>query len=118
MFKNTIKTMTAFALVSLLAQAAHSAPQLPAAGALPSAKTARLAHSPLPPKLRPGIELLRIRDMRQAGGGGCWSHCYNMFDECMGTSEKNICVSRVKTCMETCDRLSGITNPTQRADRR
>jgi hypothetical protein len=115
MFKNTIRTVTAFALVSLLAHSAHSAPQLPAGGGLPQAKSARLAYSPLPPKLRSGIELLRIRDMRQAGGGGgCWNHCYNMFDECMGTSQKNICVSRVKTCMETCDKLSGITNPTQR----
>jgi hypothetical protein len=114
MSKNTIKTVAAFALLSLLAHSAHSAPQLPAGAAQPQAKFARLAYSPLPPKLRPGIELLRVRDMRQAGGGGCWSHCYNMFDECMGTSEKNICVNRVKTCMETCDRLSGITNPTQR----
>jgi hypothetical protein len=32
----------------------------------------------------------------------------------MSNSEKNVCVSRVKTCMETCDRLSGLANPTQR----
>jgi hypothetical protein len=32
----------------------------------------------------------------------------------MGLNEKAVCVSRVKTCMETCDRLSGMVNPTQR----
>jgi hypothetical protein len=114
MFKNTIRTITTLVLVSTFAHVADAGPQLPSA-ALPTAKSARLAYSPLPPRLRPGIDILRIRDTRQAGNsGGCWSHCYNMFDECMSNSEKNVCVSRVKTCMETCDRLSGLANPTQR----
>ena len=52
--------------------------------------------------------LLQIRDVRSAGGGGngCWSACFSDFDECMGIRTKNLCVSRVKTCLETCDRLS------------
>jgi hypothetical protein len=118
MLKNTLRTIAALALASILAQTANAAPQLSGGAALPAAKSARLAYSPLPPKLRPGIDILLVRDMRQAGGnGGCWNHCYTMFDECMGTSEKNICVTRVKTCMETCDRLSGMANPTQREAR-
>jgi hypothetical protein len=53
--------------------------------------------------------LLPVRDVRAAGGGGgngCWSACFTDFDECMGIRAKNQCVSRVKTCLETCDRLS------------
>jgi hypothetical protein len=53
--------------------------------------------------------LLQIRDVRSAAGGGgngCWSACFSDFDECMGIRTKNLCVSRVKTCLETCDRLS------------
>jgi hypothetical protein len=115
MLKNTLRTLTALAFISALAHAANAAPQLAGGSALPAAKSARLAYSPLPPRLRPGVDILQIRDVRQAGGsGGCWNHCYTMFDECMGISQKDVCVSRVKTCMETCDRLSGIANPTQR----
>jgi len=52
--------------------------------------------------------LLQVRDVRSAGGSsnGCWSACFSDFDECMGIRNKNLCVSRVKTCLETCDRLS------------
>jgi hypothetical protein len=116
MIKNTLKILATLALATALGQAANGAPQLPGE-ALPVAKSARPAYSPLPPSLRPGIDILRIRDMRQTGGGGsggCWTHCFTMYDECLGTKEKNVCVTRIKTCMETCDRLSGISNPTQR----
>jgi hypothetical protein len=58
--------------------------------------------------VRPG--LLRIRDVQSAknggSGNGCWNACFNDFDECLGTRTKPLCVSRVKTCLETCDRLS------------
>ena len=52
--------------------------------------------------------LLQIRDVRSSAGGGngCWNACFTDFDECMGIRTKNLCVSRVKTCLETCDRLS------------
>lgn len=56
--------------------------------------------------------LLRIRDVQNAknggsgNGNGCWNACFNDFDECLGIRTKNLCVSRVKTCLETCDRLS------------
>jgi hypothetical protein len=53
--------------------------------------------------------LLQVRDVRSAGGNsgnGCWNACFSDFDECMGIRTKNLCVSRVKTCLETCDRLS------------
>lgn len=52
--------------------------------------------------------LLQIRDARSANGGGngCWNACFTDFDECMGIRTKNLCVSRVKTCLETCERLS------------
>lgn len=52
---------------------------------------------------------LQIRDVQSArngGGNGCWNACFTDFDECMGVRTKNLCVSRVKTCLETCDRLS------------
>ena len=115
MLKNTLKTITALALASALACAANATPQLPGAGRPTASGSAHLAYSPLPPRLRRGADILLIRDVRQAGGsGGCWNHCYAVFDECMGLNEKAVCVSRVKTCMETCDRLSGMVNPTQR----
>ena len=52
--------------------------------------------------------LLQVRDIRSGGGGGngCWNACFTDFDECLGIRTKNLCVSRVKTCLETCDRLS------------
>ena len=54
--------------------------------------------------------LLRIRDVNGGGSGrssnGCWTACFSDFDECMGIRTKNHCVSRVKTCLETCDRLA------------
>ena len=64
--------------------------------------------SPAPFASRTHGGLLQIRDVRNAGGGGngCWNACFTDFDECMGIRTKNLCVSRVKTCLETCDRLS------------
>ena len=61
---------------------------------------------PLASRARSG--LLQIRDVRSSAGGGngCWNACFTDFDECMGIRTKNLCVSRVKTCLETCDRLS------------
>jgi hypothetical protein len=58
--------------------------------------------------------LLRIRDTRTsaAGGGGggsdntCWSSCFRNYNGCMETGPKNMCVTRVKSCLELCDRLS------------
>jgi hypothetical protein len=60
--------------------------------------------------------LLRIRDTRTsaAGGGGggggsdntCWSSCFKNYNGCMETGPKNMCVTRVKSCLELCDRLS------------
>jgi hypothetical protein len=53
--------------------------------------------------------LLQVRDVRGSSGrsgNGCWTACFSDFDECMGVRTKNLCVSRVKTCLETCDRLS------------
>jgi hypothetical protein len=52
--------------------------------------------------------LLQVRDVSSGGrsGNGCWTACFSDFDECMGIRTKNLCVSRVKTCLETCDRLS------------
>jgi hypothetical protein len=82
----------------------------------PQVRSVHPMASPVPLRHRPGLIL--IRDTRAAGsgggGGGCWTHCYARYDECMGVSEKPICVSRIKTCMETCERLSGMSNPTQR----
>ena len=62
-----------------------------------------------------GPFLLQIRDTRaeRAGSGGCWSHCFEAYNDCVGNSAKNVCVTQVKTCMETCDRLSGMANPIQ-----
>ena len=69
--------------------------------------------------MRSGPMLMLIRDVRQEGasGGGCWSHCFNSYNECVGVTAKNVCVSNMKTCMETCDRLSGMANPIQQQQR-
>lgn len=85
------------------------------AGQPAAAAAARPAFSPLPPKLSMRVMLQPVRNLMHAGGGGgCWSHCLNTFDECMGINAKDVCVARVKTCMETCDKLSGLANPTNR----
>jgi hypothetical protein len=69
--------------------------------------TPHQSNSPLAPAA-PSL-WLQIRDVQSArngGGNGCWNACFTDFDECMGVRTKNLCVSRVKTCLETCDRLS------------
>jgi hypothetical protein len=115
MLKKSAKTLILFALIPALCQTASAAPLSPGEAACLDTKPARLAQSPIPPGQQSGAMLLQIRDMRQAGGaGGCWSHCFNRYDECMGIKGKEVCVPQMKTCMETCDRLSGISNPTQR----
>jgi len=61
-----------------------------------------------------GSLLLQIRDTQAAaaGGGGngransCWSACFGDYSQCMDAGPKNVCVSRMKTCLEVCDRLS------------
>ena len=116
MLKFSMKTLAALALLTATAPQAGANPQLPLQADVP-AKALRLAYSPVPAKLRQGAGLILVRDVRQAGNGGnggCWNHCYNSYDECMGLKDKAICVSQMKTCMETCDRLSGLSNPTQR----
>jgi hypothetical protein len=114
--KKNLKALVLLALVPAFCQSAAAAPQGAAETALVNARIVRPFHSPVPPSLRSGSMLLQIRDMQQerAGGGGCWSHCFNRYHECVGLNAKNVCVAQVKTCMETCDRLSGITNPVQR----
>jgi hypothetical protein len=61
------------------------------------------------PAIRTPSGLLQIRDVSMSGGSGgngCWNACFSDFDECMSIRTKTTCVSRVKTCLETCDRLS------------
>jgi hypothetical protein len=61
-----------------------------------------------------GPLLLQIRDTQAAaprGGGNrransCWSSCIGDYSQCMDAGPKNVCVSRMKTCLEVCDRLS------------
>src|SRR5919112_1090099 len=114
MLTKSLKTLAALALATLIAHPAGASPQW-TGGSAPSAQPARIAQSPAPRQARGDALLLLVRDIRQAGGGGgCWSHCFNTYNECVGLNEKNLCVARVKTCMETCDRLSGISNPTHR----
>lgn len=70
-----------------------------------------LRHSPV---ISQDATLLRIRDTRAsaAGGGGggsdntCWSSCFRNYNGCMESGPKNMCVTRVKSCLELCDRLS------------
>jgi hypothetical protein len=116
MLKTLAKTLTLLALLTALAPRIEAAPLWSTEGAVAEMKTVRLPYSPLPSRLRQDSFVLQVRDVRQAGGGsgGCWNHCYNSYDECLGVSQKPICVAQIKTCMETCDRLSGLTNPTQR----
>jgi hypothetical protein len=111
MLKTTLKTLTALAVMTVLAQSAGAEPQA-TADAAASAGVVRLAYSPAPQRALADPLLLMVRDVRQAGGGGgCWSHCFNNYNECVGLKEKNMCVTSMKTCMETCDRLSGLSNP-------
>jgi hypothetical protein len=114
MLKKNLKNLLLVALVPAFCQMATAAPQLPAEAVL-KAKTVRAAQSPVPPSLQSGPFLLQIRDTRaeRAGSGGCWSHCFEAYNDCVGNSTKNVCVTQVKTCMETCDRLSGMANPIQ-----
>jgi hypothetical protein len=69
-----------------------------------------MPHQSNPPLARPAPSgWLQIRDVQSArngGGNGCWNACFTDFDACMGLRTKTQCVSRVKTCLETCDRLS------------
>jgi hypothetical protein len=117
MSKPFIKAFAVVTLLSAFAFGADAAPQWMAGGSLAAAPAARPAYSPLPRALRRGTMLIEIRDPLQMRGSGnaCWNHCFNIYDECMGLKAKNICLTQIKTCMETCDRLSGLTNPTQRA---
>jgi hypothetical protein len=68
------------------------------------------------------LPLLLIRDTRAAmggsgggggegpnggGGGGsnsCWSACFSTYNACRDRGPKDICVSRMKTCLAICDR--------------
>jgi hypothetical protein len=115
MSKRSANALVALALLSATGSYAGAMPQWAAGGVGLQAGPVRLAYSPLPPKFRQGAGVLLIRDVRQSGGG-CWNHCYNTYDECLGISAKNICLAQIKTCMETCDKLSGITNPVRRAN--
>jgi hypothetical protein len=65
--------------------------------------------------------LLLIRDVRATMGGGngnggegsggngggnanrCWSTCFNSYNACMDKGPKDVCVSRMKTCLAICD---------------
>jgi hypothetical protein len=117
MSKPFLKALAAAVLLSAFALDADAAPQWIAEGALAPAPAAHPAYSPVPPALRRGTMLIEVRDPQQMRGSGnaCWNHCFSVYDECMGLKAKNICLSQIKVCMETCDRLSGMTNPTQRA---
>jgi hypothetical protein len=87
------------------------AASLSAAKAEPLGPGMLLRHSPV---ISQDATLLRIRDTRTsaAGGGGggsdntCWSSCFRNYNGCMETGPKNMCVTRVKSCLELCDRLS------------
>lgn len=54
--------------------------------------------------------LSMIRDTQSAGrsggGGSCWSHCFHGYNDCVEMRPKEHCVSTMKLCLETCDRLS------------
>ena len=116
MSKPFIKAFAVAAVLSVSAFGANAAQQWLAEGALASAPAAQPAYSPVPPALRRGTMLIEVRDPLQMRGTGnsCWNHCFSVYDECMGLKTKTVCVSQIKVCMETCDRLTGLTNPTQR----
>jgi len=59
--------------------------------------------------------LLRVRDTQAANSGtgghgrgpnSCWSACFNDYNACMDRGPENVCVSRMKTCLAICDRIS------------
>jgi hypothetical protein len=115
MLKPALQSLIALGLLAGLCGHAFADTQWTSPGAAPRPMAVGASASPMPFRLRPDGGLVLIRDMRAGGsGGGCWSHCYVSYDECLGVKEKAICVARIKTCMETCDRLSGLSNPTQR----
>lgn len=84
---------------------------LSAAKAAPVGLGMSLRYSPV---ISRDATLLRIRDTRTsaAGGGGggsentCWGSCFRNYNGCMETGPKNMCVTRIKSCLELCDRLS------------
>jgi hypothetical protein len=119
MFKISVPAIATLALFSAIGSCADAAPKWPAEAALANGRAVRLAHSPLPAKLRQGADILLVRSPQQAGGasGGCWNHCFNSYDECLGIGAKTVCLTQIKTCMETCDKLSGMANPMRRDDR-
>lgn len=113
---------------SLIASAVFVSMTLVAAGAAQAsprpASVAACAH-PVPAaaiSCQAGLpRLLLIRDVRAtmggghgdggAGGGGgnanrCWSTCFNTYNACMDKGPKDICVSRMKTCLAICDTSS------------
>jgi hypothetical protein len=113
MFKLASKaTFFATIILSGLATMAEAGPAAPFGAA--SCGTAPGAAHPLQCRMaaRGGmLGLIPIRDVRSAGNGngngnGCWGACFDDFSECVGIRTKNLCVSRVKICLETCDRLS------------
>jgi hypothetical protein len=59
-----------------------------------------------------GAALLLVRDTRAAASGGgrgassCWSACFNDYNACVDAGPKQVCVSRMKTCLAICDSLS------------
>lgn len=90
----------------------HRFPATIAIFALHAAMTAAVMAGPA--ATESGPLLLQIRDTQAAasGGGGngransCWSSCFGDYSQCMDAGPKNVCVSRMKTCLEVCDRLS------------
>jgi hypothetical protein len=58
--------------------------------------------------------ILRVRDTRTSSAGGgrnegentCWSSCFKNYNDCVDAGPKNLCVTRMKSCLELCDRLS------------
>ena len=116
--KRPISMLAACALISAIGLRAEAMPQGAGQALLAKVGPVHLTYSPLPSKFRQGLDLVLVRDVRQSGGsgGGCWNHCYNSYDECLGISSKPICLSQIKMCMETCDKLTGLTNPVRRAN--
>ena len=118
MSKRPVSTLMALALICAIGLRAEATPQWIGQGLLGKDGRVRPIYSPLPSRFRQGLDLVLVRDVRQSGGpgGGCWNHCYNSYDECLGISSKPICLSQIKMCMETCDKLTGLTNPVRRAN--